>query len=322
MKTLLKLISFIGGCLIVIVIAVASNSAWMNACEQYIPSPYRYGDLYLLSNMPGYKIKIQTKIKSPIITQNENTTLTVIGDSYTVNLNSSFFNAGTYHFIHWDKIPDTIAPLDHTKKNIAIIESTERNIRWIFTKNNLLAIGKKSKQVIESHIDLSAENNLQYMLTNLDWELPFKEFKTYIHLKYFDKLSTMVTQAHGTGRLYLNETIDPKNSSSSFNPVENKEVASLVENLNKISKELSELGFNEVYISMIPNSASIYKKSHPQYNHLIERIQQYPEVKFKFINVYEPFKHEKNSVFECNDSHWNALGKQIWVFKINQLLKN
>ena len=322
MKLFLKLISFTIGCCIIVILAVAGNSKWLDASAKYIPSPYRYGDLYLLSSMPGYKIKIQSTIKSPVTTQNKNTTLTLIGDSYSDKFDSTLFNSGSYHFIHWDNIPDTIPALDGNKKNILIIETTERSVRWRFTKNNLLTIGKKMEPTTQvSDIELSAEVNLQYMLTHLDWELPFKELKASIYLKYFDKFNEMVSKPDGSGRLYLNETLDPGNSFSSFNPVDDTEIKSLVENLDATSAQLSALGFDEVYVSIIPNAASIYKRSDLPYNHLIERIQQHPEVKFKYIDVYGSFKKEKNSVFLCNDSHWNDLGKMIWLIKTNNLLR-
>lgn len=320
MKIFFKTISLTLGCCIIILLAIASNSRWFNASAKYIPSPYRYGDLYLLSSMPGYKIKNHSKLKPPFSTRNKNTTLTVIGDSYTEHFDSSLFNFYSYHFIHWDKLPDTIPVLDSTKRNILIIESTERYVRWRFKMNNLLSIGKKKQQVREEPaLQLAAETNLQYMLTHLDWELPFKELKTSIYLNYFDKFSTMVSKPDGTGRLYLNETIDPQNSSSSFNPVDDVEIKIIVENINKLCEQLSNLCFDEVYVSIIPNAASIYKKSDIPYNHLLERIQQHPGAKFKFINVYEDFKQEKKSVFHCNDSHWNALGQMIWLKKINNL---
>lgn len=322
MKLLLKLISFLLGCYIIVILAVASNSQWLDANARYIPSPYRYGDLYMLSSMPGYRINTQTKINSPVAVQYPNTSLTVIGDSYTDKFDSSFFNSEVYHFIHWNNIPDTIPAPDSTKRNIVMIECAERTVKWRLMKNNLLAIGKEVQRIPdEPVVELKAETNLQYMLTHLDLALPFKELKASIYLNYFDKFNETVARPDGSGRLYLNETVDPKCSYSSFYPVEEAEIKNLVDNLNKVSAELSALGFDEVYFSIIPNPASIYKTSTLPYNQIIKRLQQHPETKFKFIDVLEPYKQEKNSVYLCNDSHWNALGKMMWLIKVNDLLR-
>jgi hypothetical protein len=322
MKTILKLLSFILGLFIVFLIAIASNSEWQKTYTKYFPNPYRYGDLYLFSNMPGYRVKLkhlQPILPGPI--KNTNSTLTIIGDSYLDGLDSSFFYPIKYRFIHWDRMPDTIPALDRTKKNILIIESTERAVRWRFTGNNLLTIGTKSPKAIEkSSVKLLAEDNLQYMFTHLDWELPFKELKTLINLHYFDKFSPLVSKPDGTGRLYLEATINPENQASSFNPVGDPEIERIVENLNKINDELNACGFDEIYISIIPNAATIYKKAEQPYNHLIERIEQHPDAKFGFIDIYQPLKQEKNSVFHFNDSHWNPLGKTLWILKIKRLL--
>lgn len=320
MKIAIKIISFLAGCFIILVLAVASNSDWLSKASKYIPSPYRYGDLYMLSRAPGYKIAIQPKIMLPAGEKDANKTLLIIGDSYTDNFDSTLFIAGSYSFIHWNRLPDTIPPLDKDKKNVVIIESTERSVRWRLKQSNLLVTGSKMPKGKEApETELMAETNLQYMLTHFDWQMPFQELKTHIYLNYFDKFSAMVAKPDGSGRLYLSETVDPANVNSSFNPVNDEEIKSIVENLNKINDELYALGFDEVYISIIPNAASIYKNAR-SYNHLIERIQEHPEAKFRFIDVYDAFREQKLPVFYPNDSHWNPVGKAIWISKVNQVI--
>ncbi len=322
MNIFIKIISFIAGCCFVLILMAGSNSRWFDSFMNYVPSPYRYGDLYLFSSTPGYrKLLKPVKLKSPVGVKNKNYSLTIIGDSYLADLDSSFFSSDKYHFIPWNDTPDTINKLDKNKKNILIIESSERYIRWRFKHNNLVIIGKKTQQKEGSEIKLLAENNLQYMLTHFDFELPFKELKTSIYLKYFDKFSPMVARPDGSGRLYLEETINQENNASSFNPITDIEIESLVENLNKIRAELLVCGFDEIYISIIPSPASIYKSSYLPYNHLIERVEQHPKVKFKIIDIYKPFKQEKMSLYFNSDSHWNYLGKTMWLIKANQIFE-
>jgi hypothetical protein len=305
----------------VFLLAIGSSPALMEKFEAHFPTP-TYGDLYMLSNMPGYRIKNDKKVK-PIITHNDSeATLTIIGDSYTQHFDSSYFNVNDYRFIHWNNIPATVPAIDKNKKNILIIESAERFIRWRFTKNKLVSIrSKNSVPNAESEpINLLAENNLQYLFTNYNWELSFKELKTAINLNAFDKFSPMVQKPDGSGRLYLSETIQPDNNASSFIKIPDAEIKDLVTNLNTVSNELKKIGFDEVYISIIPNAATIYKSSDLPYNQLIERIQTNPTVQFKFIELLQPFKKEQHSVFLCNDSHWNELGKMIWLIQVNTII--
>jgi len=277
----------------------------------------------MLSNMPGYRVKKTKEVKPKITHQNKETTLTIIGDSYTQHFDSDCFSSGDYHFIHWDAIPDTVASLDSTKKNILIVESTERYIRWRFTKNHLMTVGTKAPVSISKEsppTNLLAEKNLQYLLNNFDWQLPFKELKTLINLHVFNKFSLMVARPDASGRLYLSETVEPNHHSSSFVNVPDTEIKDMVTNLNTISKELKQIGFDDVYISIIPNAASIYKTNYLPYNHLIERIQNDSAVHFKFIELYKPFIQQQHSVFLCNDSHWNELGKMIWLLQVNAII--
>ncbi|MCW3084867.1 MAG: hypothetical protein JWP12_2233 [Bacteroidetes bacterium] len=322
MKTILKIVSFCTGCFFVFLLAIGSYSAWFEEVQHHVPSPYKYGDLYLLSNLKGYRVDVKSqKLPAPAYQKQKNTALTIIGDSYLASLDSSYFNAGKYTFIHWNSIPDTIQALDKSKKNILIVESTERYIRWRFIKDQLLTINNNRYLKTEApEIKLMAEDNLQYMLTHFGWEAPFKELKTRIYLNEFNRYTDMVTRPDSSGRLYLNETVDPKNSASSFAEVPDSEVENMVQNLNKVSAQLMQCGFDEVCFSIIPNAASVYKNWEKPYNHLIERIENHPKTQFKFIDIYTELKQEKNSVFYFNDSHWNHLGVMHWIIKANKQL--
>jgi hypothetical protein len=324
MKAILKMISFIAGCFIILLMAIASNSKWMGECQEYFPNPYRYGDLYLLSTMPGFRTKGEPDPVPSGKPKNENVVLTIVGDSYTGGFSPDFFAAGTYHFIPWDQIPKKII-LDQTKKNILIMECTERNVRWRFLNTNILSIGKDPVSLEEddgSHINLAAEDNLQFMLTHLEWELPLKELKTNIYLNWFGKFSSMVDKPDGSGRLFLSETVDPQNPNSSFSTVGDDEIKKIVDCMNKEYDDLRAMGFDEVYISLVPNSSSLYKKYPLPYNHLIERVEQNPERKFPYIDVYGIFNQKKThqSLYHINDSHWNTSGKKIWLAKVDSVL--
>src|ERR1700746_1180979 len=131
MERIVKITSFITGCFFIFLLITGSYSNWFDAFEKYVPSPFRYGDLYLASNIPGYRINVSPiKLESPIHVKNKNISLTIIGDSYLSDLDSTFFSAGEYHFIHWNDVPAVISKPDRNKKNIVIMELAERFTRW------------------------------------------------------------------------------------------------------------------------------------------------------------------------------------------------
>ncbi len=323
MKILIKILSFLIGCFIIFIIAISSNSKWFEIFTKYTPNPYRNGDLFLYSNMPGYKTNLNRSIiKTYNKLQNNNISLTIIGDSYMRDFNSTSFCVNAYNFIHWDNIPHSITRLDNKKTNILIIETTERYCRWRLKNSNPLYINENSNKVIDSiKIKLSAEDNIQYIVTNLDFLLPFKELKAYIYLNIFDKFDERVTKPNEKGRLYLKETIDPENNSSCYNKISENEIDEIVNYINTTYKNAKKIGFNKVYFSIIPNAASLYNQSELPYNHIIERIQRNPNLKVSYINAYKILRKQTKSVFYYNDSHWNRFGQILWLTHINELLK-
>ncbi|MFN3488998.1 MAG: hypothetical protein ACK4YV_07680, partial [Emticicia sp.] len=57
-----------------------------------------------------------------------------------------------------------------------------------------------------------------------------------------------------------------------------------------------------------------------EYNHLIERVQQHSDLKTPFFDIYTPYHHSKNVLYEKGDSHWNCEGKQMWLDLVNAKL--
>ena len=78
------------------------------------------------------------------------------------------------------------------------------------------------------------------------------------------------------------------------------------------------LGFDEVYLSVIPNKSSLLIKDDPAYNHLIERIEGHPELQIPLISVWKAFTEQ--NYYQKGDSHWNCAGQKIWVDAVNERL--
>jgi hypothetical protein len=116
--------------------------------------------------------------------------------------------------------------------------------------------------------------------------------------------------------------MDESSNSSSYNDVDDKEIDEIVNSLNQIHEDAFKMGYEDVYFSIIPNAASIYNYNGKKYNHLIERIQNNPNLKMPFINTYQLLKGCKENVFHLSDSHLNSLGHQLWINEVNKIVKN
>src|ERR1019366_8307496 len=98
------------------------------------------------------------------------------------------------------------------------------------------------------------------------------------------------------------------------------EITHLVDNFNIIYDHYLANGFKEVYLSIIPNSATIVQPE--GYNNLIPFIQNNPHLRMKIIDAYTSFKQSAKLLYLPGDTHWNNAGKQIWVNMVNEKLIN
>ena len=120
--------------------------------------------------------------------------------------------------------------------------------------------------------------------------------------------------------MFLKETVSYTDSGSSYFPVQQGQVPHLVDNLNTIYDHYKAAGFSEVYLSVIPNTASLMQPD--GYNNLIPLIQNDPRLEMKVIDVYDTFKQSPELLFYYGDSHWNKQGKQKWMDMVFKILTN
>lgn len=320
-KRILQLLAFVTGLCFIALLCIGSYSGWFGKAISIIPSPYRYGDLYYFSNTPGFRINTSKQPKIVLVKAISNTRLTLIGDSYLNGTSKENYRATTFDLIDWGTIPDTIPKIDRTKKNILVIETTERYARWRLKIKQLIAFGEKYIPLNKEEVKLSAEDNLHYLLTNFDFFLSFKEIKSYLYFHLFNRYDSRIARPNDSGRLFLNETIDENLFSSSHSYLLDLEIDEIVENLNRINDDALKMGYSAVYLSIIPNATSIYNYNGKKYNHLIERIQAHPELKIQVIDTYQLFMNRTENVFHVSDSHWNSFGQQLWLNKVNEALE-
>lgn len=320
MKILLKIVAFIVGLVMMLFLVICSNKELFKVYSDWIPNPYRYGDLYFFSNLPEFRSNTKEAFECESKCEAGNSFLTIIGDSYTRSLESSNFDSGAYQFYHWDNVPLKTPLLRQVNRNVIVVATTERYCRWrllcdsLFTSTVLASEQKPAQK--ES---LLCDEELKFLLTNHDFILPIKELRSTIRYQFFQTVDERVAFPDNSGRLYLGETIDSSKNASSYQIVSDAEILRLQNNLIKLNQQLHEQGYDEVYFSIIPNAASIYRDA-AHYNHLIERIENIHNEEIHFIDLYGEMKSSTENCFLVNDSHWNNHGKRILVDRVNALL--
>jgi hypothetical protein len=147
--------------------------------------------------------------------------------------------------------------------------------------------------------------------------MKIREMKAELNLWLFGKTDDKVKLHNGHLLYYLD--INP-GISSCFDKIEKSEIDLMVKNVNLTYEYYKSLGFDEVYLSIIPNKTSVLAQDLGEYNHLIERMEGNKDLKMPVISVYADFM--KKNLYLKGDSHWNCEGQQIWIDKVNERLLN
>lgn len=294
---------------------------------------WEYGDLYGISFLPKYRIKL-TPFKTyhnRIDNKPTNKVLYIIGDSFTADKN--LYNA----FDGFDKVifldrrfPFGPIKPDITKQNYLIMEFSELNIANYRSKEsteilNDAAVSTPFKPVspfkrlgnIIFNKDLN--KNIELLLFDDKAYTPLKEFKASFSYYILGRLPKEVAVSTDKERLLLNSTVDTTSNQSIFRHLSNAEVDSISANLKTDEQRYLSLGFKKVYLSLIPVAASIYDEHRFNYDHSVTRIESKANV--PIISIYDIFKQDKRNLYSRSDAHWNDIGYGIWVTQVNTVLK-
>jgi hypothetical protein len=273
------------------------------------------------------------------------TVLFIHGDSYLwriANGDSVFAGISSLHYIGWSNTFHY--HLDTAERNILIIEVSERLLRAYYGTTEIIdelcdtTVKNKRTSVISipqvtkseyysnvfSSIDLDhffnkyINQNLQCNLFNYNFMQPLFGSKAAINYYFFNRASGDVVISDNKEFLLFKETIGRTGSGSSFSTVSDEELDHLINNFNIIYDYYRGTGFREVYLSIIPNTATIVQPK--GYNNLIPSIQNDPKLKMKIIDIYSAFKPLNGSTFRTGDTHWNNLGKQMWFDMVNRVI--
>ncbi len=293
--------------------------------QKILKDDFRYGDLYRLSNLPKFKKPLEL-CKKVSIKEKVNISLFLAGDSFTEDkrISKKDFVANSY-FRGNVADPNEDLPIITTKK-VLIIETVERHFRERFTepwKN-----WGYEKKKIEDKISIAylLNQNMPYneklhqaSLFGFDVFLLIKECKAMLNYSLFNKIDEKVFLSKEKNNILYYLDIEP-GLSSCFDNLEEKEIEKLVNNVNLTYEYYKSLGFDEVILSIIPNKTSILGRDLGNYNNLVLRIENNSKLEMPLISVYKEFEKGGSKFYDLGDSHWNCIGEQIWINKVNKKL--
>ncbi len=302
---------------------------------------YTYGDLYGLSYLPAFKIKSETQPEIKPCGKPGNINLYTICDSYLwffLKGNADFCGVDKYDFSRWAHDDRMDITLDTNRKNILLIEIAERNLRYmtdtaaifskavVANKRTVAVTGRAALPAFSDGISLVPvfnpliEQNLQFSLFDYRFFTPFKEMKAQLNYRFFNRSNEGVKVSANGKYLYLAETVDSTQVTSSFNPVSAQEIDKLVHTLNLTYRHYKLLGFDEVYFSVIPNPVTILDTEKYRYNGLIPKVQEHEKLEMKIIDTHTLFKGSTAQLYQYSDSHWNNNGFYLWISQVDREL--
>jgi hypothetical protein len=306
--------------------------------------PMKHGDLVSMSyldfvprfNPPPDRSPFKhTKYRGP-----KNTVVYLHGDSYTWQVrDSNLATVCAYHYI--SRYAGGYYKIEPAKRNILIIEIAERMFRGYFNTTKMVDEVKDSASqtgkvtvrytavpevhyaslitglALDSLFNKNINQNLQCNLFNYNFIIPMFEYKAALNYYLFNRASGDVVISNDRTFLFLNETVN-REMTSSYGPLSGDDVKRMVGNLNAIYEHFKSKGFTEVYLTIIPNSATIMQPE--GYNNLIPLVYHHPDLKMKYIDVYTAYRQAPTGLYLPGDTHWTKKGFEKWVAVVNDTL--
>ena len=301
------------------------------------------GDLVSMSyldNVKQFQEKGDYKFVRPTEdTGKKNIDLYIYGDSYLKEIPDSAFSCvNNYHFCR-RSYEDLDYTLDPHKKNILIIEIAERFARVEFELQETMRHFKK-KQPAASSVRLSLlpriyagfmdfeifnhdiNRNLEFNLYGYRFWDQVKFAKSSLTYYLFKRAVGDAVISDDGNRLFLKETVAETGRSSIHYSFDQTEIDQMFINLNATFEYYKKDGFDEVYLSIIPNPVTILQPLN--YNGLIPALQNPVRLKGMFIiDMYSLFSLDPNpgGLYRIGDTHWSNMGIQVWLKYVNAELK-
>lgn len=181
---------------------------------------------------------------------------------------------------------------------------------------NTALLGIKADLFFNSDIN----HNLEFNMFGYKFMDRIKLFKASATYHFFGRASGDVVVSENGEYLFLRQTVAPHDILSSYAPVAKEELSRLVHQFNTVYDHYKMDGFDEVYLSIIPNPATILQPQY--YNHLIPFLQKDPSLKMPVIDLYSTFANDADpsGLYRLGDTHWNNKGLQTWIRMVNNTL--
>ena len=298
----------------------------------FIGDDFRYGDLYRLSNLSAYRVPAE-KCDRPYRGAKVPVALYLAGDSFTEEgrVNRKEYATDRYFrsFVADGQVP--LQPSDG--KKILVIETVERHLRerfsekpwmnWVVPQPAAAVPGPESfsfaglyRALVDYKIPYREEMH-ESVLFSSDFILKIKEWKADFNYRIFGRVDPKV----GVLKNQLVYDLDlAPGISSVYDPVPEEEISRIVKHANATREHYRSLGFDEVYLSIIPNKSSLLIRDDTAYNHLVERVEGHPDLQVPVISVWKAFTAK--NYYQAGDSHWNCAGQKLWVDAVNERLSN
>jgi hypothetical protein len=305
---------------------------------------WRYGNLSGMSRLEiinKFRTSEDYTRKKTLARVPKNISLVLRGDSFTRHpqlRDTDFVGVAKFNFA--DEFGTYCFSRDSSKKNILIIEIAENSVRDYFREMKIrreivppsaqgtfdqTALLSQPPPVLASFsvngslFNKFINQNLEYNLFNYNLISPAISSKAALNYYLFHRASGDVIISNDGEFLLFKKTVVKEGSNSSYSVLGNDELSAIITDLNNIYNYYRSIGFDEIYLSIMPNTASIIQPE--GYNGLIPRIQNDPSLRMKVIDVYTVFKTDKGNDCLRGDTHWNNNGFNKWLDIVNAQLE-
>lgn len=295
-----------------------------------------YGDLVsmaYLDDITTFRSPKDYQFTTAVYNGRRNIDLYVWGDSYLEEVPGKVFShVNKYQFgrTYFGNLHYT---LDTKKRNILIIEASERFFRPYFSYKSIYS--SVCKDTIRTPITTAApvvmpdindlfnshiNQNIEYLAFNYNFLNKPRQWKADINYLLFDRASGNVTISDDHRNLFIKQTVLPKHGYSCYEVLPDNTVHWFVTSVNEVYDHYRQEGFDEVYLSIIPAPVSVLQPD--RYNKLIPRLRADTSLRMPLLDVYPEYIQaaDPHTLYRAGDSHWNNKGFQVWLGMVNEML--
>jgi hypothetical protein len=298
------------------------------------------GDLYGFTSLPQFCVSDTSVIKAPDCTGAvKSYSIYARTDSYTEDIFKQpeyFCGAKTVGYAFANKHDVLPVYLDKTHRNIVMIECVERGVRTALADSDRLKgfITILKEPISETKAAEEAHGfRFSFNIKNLDgdyetnlWDYrflrPLKQFKAKMTFDLFNRTYVDAYVSPDGKYLLYQPTVDTSYVESSYRPIDDKELNAIVASLNAAYSHYKALGFDDVYLSIIPNPTTVLYPNYRglKYNRLIPKIQSHPALKLKVFDIYDVFTKspDKDKLYQRSDTHWTRFASMVWLNEFNR----